>query len=288
MEEQTHFEDEMTDSQPAAPIVELFHMVQSLIPEGQQVATIPPYTRVADAIELMNDQRFSQLPVVSGNAVLGVFSYRSLTKGLTELGPIDTDFRELPVDEFMEPIPYVQPIDKWESILEHLDQEDVVLLGNRDDIQGILTSMDVLGFLHRLASPFLMLAEIELSLRRIIEDCVSEQELKKCGLNSLHGKYPAEEMPASPSDMTFNDYVQIIGDGRNWPFFEPAFGKGNWLRKKTVARLTEVRNLRNDIFHFRRQLEDVDYDTLVQHRDWLEMKSRSFEGRHNSQIQPTN
>ena len=52
MKEQIRYEDQLTDSQPAAPIVELFHMVQSLIPEGQQVATIPPNTRVAEAIEL--------------------------------------------------------------------------------------------------------------------------------------------------------------------------------------------------------------------------------------------
>ena len=265
--------------QPVESIVELFHMVKSLIPDGQKVVAVNPETRVADALAVMEAKRYSQLPVVSGNAVLGVFSYRSLSHKLAELGPITTDFRDLPVDEFMEPFAFVQPMDKWESTLDHLDKKDGVLVGNRNRLQGILTAWDVLTYLDEIASPFVLLAEIELSLRRIIEASIDEEQFRQCALNSLAKKYDEESMPASVSDMEFNDYVQIVGNGRNWPLFEAAFGKGEWLRKQTVARLKEVRDLRNDVFHFRRQMEEIDNKTLVKHRDWLEMKSRSFEGR---------
>jgi CBS domain-containing protein len=277
------------DSQPPESIVELFHMVESLIPARQRVLTVAPDTSVGEAIGKMKEQNFSQLPVVSGNAVLGVFSYRSLAHTLLQLGPIDTDFSTLPVDEFMEVFTFVQPIDKWESILEILNRADAVLVGNRNNLRGILTSMDVLTYLHRLANPFVMLAEIELSLRQIIEACVSTEELQACAINSLSAKYAVEEMPASPSAMTFNDYVQVIGDGRNWPHFQPAFGSGGWMRRQTVSRLTEVRDLRNDTFHFKRQLGDDDYATLARHRDWLEMKTRAFEGRKEppAELDPT-
>lgn len=266
-------------AQPTESIVELFHMVKSLIPEGQQVVTVTPHTTVAAAMEKMRTGEFSQVPVVSGKAVLGVFSYRSLSRRMVELGPINVDFRELPVDEFMEQFTFVQPTDKWVTILSILDREDGVLVGNRDDLRGILTSMDVLTYLHRIASPFVMLAEIEMSLRQIIGACVDEGGLHECAANSLSQIYTAEEMPSSLSDMTFSDYVQIIGDGRNWPRFEAAFGSGGWLRRQTVVRLSEVRELRNDTFHFRRRLDEYDYATLMQHRDWLEMKARSFEGQ---------
>lgn len=264
---------------PSASIVELFHMVRSLIPGDQKAVTVTPETTVAEAVEIMKEHGFSQLPVVSGNAVLGNFSYRSLTSKLLQLKTVDADLRDLPVDEFMEWSTFVQPTDKWEATLEILNREDAVLVGNRDNLQGIVTSMDVLTYLHRLASPFVMLAEIELSLRRIIEACVDGETLRKCTVNSLASKYAVENMPPSPSAMTFNDYVSIIGDSRNWPYFEPAFGKGNWMRKNTIARLTEVRDLRNVTFHFKRQLDQQDYTTLAKHRDWLEMKTRAFEGR---------
>lgn len=270
-------------SDPAvASIVELFHMVKSLIPPGQRVTKIEPQTKVADALALMSTKRFSQLPVVSGNAVLGVFSYRSLAQALAELGQIDTDFRELPVDEFMEEFVFMQPVDKWESTLVHLERKDGVLVGHRNDLQGILTAWDVLTYLRQIASPFVMLAEIELSLRRIIEASVDDEEFKQCVRNSLSKKYKEDELPESVADMTFNDYVQIVEHGRNWPLFEATFGQGDWLRKNIASRLKEVGELRNDAFHFRRQLEEKDNKALEKQRDWLEMKARSYEGKMQS------
>ena len=40
--------------------------------------------------------------------------------------------------------------------------------------------------------------------------------------------------------MTFNDYVQIIGDGRNWNYFQPIF---HGDRVRTRASLEEARDL---------------------------------------------
>jgi len=265
--------------QSVEPIVELFHMVKSLIPEGQAVVVVTPQTTVAAAVEKMQAGDFSQLPVVSGYAVLGIFSYRSLARRLLDIGPIKADYRELPVDEFMEHFTFVQPTDKWVTILDILNREDGVLVGNRDDLRGILTSMDVLTYLHRIASPFVMLAEIEMSLRRIIEACVDEAALRECAVNSLAEKYPPARMPASLSDMSFGDYVQILGAKQNWPRFEQALGAGEWMRRETVSRLTEVRDLRNEVFHFKRALDESGHAALLWGRDWLEMKARAFEGQ---------
>lgn len=81
--------------------------------------------------------------------------------------------------------------------------------------------------------------------------------------------------------MTFNDYIQIIGDGRNWPHFEVVFGTGaaDWQRKRTAERLKEVRDLRNDVFHFKRRLLPEDIDTLQTQRRWLQMKVTAFEAK---------
>jgi hypothetical protein len=183
------------------------------------------------------------------------------------------------VDEFLEQFKFVQLSDNWESIVIHLDKDDGVLVGHRDQLQGILTPMDVLTYLRDIANPFVLLAEIELSLRRIVRACVDEDELQACAQQCLASKCAPEELPTELSEMTFNDYVQIIGHGRNWPHFEAAFGKGGWLRKKTEERLKEVRDLRNDVFHFKRRLEAEDIETLTKHREWLQMKTRAFEAK---------
>lgn len=270
--------DRLSESQvEAQSLAELFHLVRSLIPQDQAVVAVGPETTVAEAIRLMQRHNYSQLPVVAGQAVLGVFSFRSLTTRLLEIGKMSEYFGDLPVDEFLEQFKFAQLSDNWESIVLHLDKDDGVLVGHRDQLQGILTPMDVLTYLRDIANPFVMLAEIELSLRRIVRACVDEDELQACARQSLSSKYPADEMPTALAEMTFNDYVQIIGHGRNWPRFEAAFGKGGWLRKKTEERLKEVRDLRNDIFHFKRRLETEDIETLTKHREWLHRRTRVIE-----------
>lgn len=263
----------------AGSLAELFHLVGSLVPEGQEVIAAPPDMRVAEAIRLMDDHNFSQLPVVAGRAVLGVFSFRSLARRLLGMGHISEDFGDLPVDEFVEQFEFAQPSDNWESILKHLDREDGVLVGHRDRLDGIVTPMDVLRYLCKVTSPFVMLAEIELSLRKIIAACATEDELRRCSLNSLARKYGEEQLPTSLSEMTFNDYVSVIGDGRNWPHFTTVFGQGEWQRKTTTERLKQVGELRNEVFHFRRELNSQDLGILTSRRDWLQMKARAFEAR---------
>lgn len=260
-------------------LTELFHQVSSLIPEGQTLHTAPPHMTVAEALQLMQRRDFSQLPVVAGNTVLDVFSLRSLAVRLLEMGDMRQDLADLPVDEFLEPLEFVQPSDNWEAILDYLDSDDAVLVGRRDRLEGIVTPMDVLSYLRNIASPFVVLAEIELSLRRIIRACATEAELQMCIENSLSKKYSPAEMPATLSDMTVNDYIQIIVNGLNWPTFSVVFGEGDWQRKNTAAKLGDVSNLRNDVFHFRRQLTAEDYEKLTASRKWLQMKSIAFEAK---------
>lgn len=277
--------DTPTGSQvEAESLAELFHLIRGLIPEDQELVDVPPETRVSEAIGLMQRHNYSQLPVLAGRAVLGVFSFRSLTTKLLEMGRISEHFGDLPVDEFMEQFKFAQLSDNWESIIVHLDEDDGVLVGHRDKLEGILTPMDVLSYLRDIANPFVLLAEIELSLRRIVGTCVSEDELRTCAEQCLSGKYPLDEMPTELSDMTFNDYVQIIGDGRNWPHFEVAFGAGEWQRKITAKRLKEVRDLRNDVFHFKRRLLKEDIEALTERREWLQMKTRAFEAKRQEEI----
>ncbi|MCG3209275.1 MAG: hypothetical protein FOGNACKC_02896 [Anaerolineae bacterium] len=270
-------------SEPLTPetisqsLTELFHLVRSLIPEDQNLVTVSPNTEVSTAVALMQKYNFSQLPVVAGDDVLGVFSYRSLANRLLAIGKTKEHFGDLSVDEFMEQFKFAQPSDNWESILDYLNHASGVFVGNRDQLEGIVTATDVLKYLHHIASPFVMLAEIELSLRRIIQRCVTDTELQGCMQNSLKDIYSQDEMPTGVLEMTFNDYAQIIGDGRNWPKFCIVFGNSEWYRKKTAENLKEVRDLRNDVFHFRRSLTKEDYEKLAIHRNWLQIKTRAFE-----------
>jgi CBS domain-containing protein len=265
-------------------ITELFHLVKSLIPDGQEPVCVKPGTTVFEAIQKMERLHFSQLPVVEGSAVLGVFSYRSLAVRLLRLGRLKEFIGDLPVDEFVEQLDFVQSSDNWENILANLEKRDGVLVGGHTQLTGIVTTMDVLNYLRKVASPFVLVAEIEMSLRRIIRACVSENELHICAVNALSSKYSSEDaIPLQLTDMDFNDYASIIGNRENWPNFAVMFGESDWSRSSTTSKLFQVRNLRNDIFHFKRKIEQQDIQYLKEFRDWLQLKARAFEARHHHQ-----
>jgi hypothetical protein len=88
--------------------------------------------------------------------------------------------------------------------------------------------------------------------------------------------YEAETMPTELQAMTFNDYIQIVGDGRRWGHFEPFFG-GN--RVRTRAKLEQLRDIRNVIFHFRREITVEEHQTLAANRDWMLRKARTADAR---------
>jgi len=271
------------DSDPGAQsLAELFHLVSSVTPKGQELLTVTPNTTVAEAVSLMLQHNYSQLPVVEGNAVLGVFCFRSFAARLLEIGHGTDDVGSLPVDEFIEEFHFVQRTDTWESTLKHIDRDDAALVGHRDGFEAILTSMDVLAYLRAIANPFVMLAEIEMSLRNLIEGCVDQTQLEECVRRSLRSKYGTREVPEDLREMTLDDYGQVITNGQNWSQFSEAFGDSEWQRKNTAQRLKQVRELRNVVFHFRRKLTPEEQKLLDSTRKWLQTKTRAFQARKRS------
>ena len=64
---------------------DLFHMVKKAIPDIQELVTLTVDTEIAEALRIMKETNISQIPVVAGDEVIGVFSYRSLAQGIPRL-----------------------------------------------------------------------------------------------------------------------------------------------------------------------------------------------------------
>jgi hypothetical protein len=135
--------------------------------------------------------------------------------------------------------------------------------------------MDVLRYLYEVASPFVLVAEMELGLRALMRRAVTDEKLAECAKTSLSKLYAPESLPITLEDMTFHDFVQVIGDGRNWPMFEPVFRS---TRERTRAKLEEMSDLRNGVFHLRKPSVE-DYERLCTFRDWVLTRARATEAR---------
>lgn len=280
MDKQSTSEKREEDRSGSESLVATFHRVQSLIPDVEKLMTIPPEMPVAEALELMRQHHFSQLPVVAGDAVLGVFSYRSFSaKALARQKSAKQSLGELPVEDFLEDFEYVHANEDWNHVLRYLDQNDAFLVGHRNALEGMVTTSDLLRYLQEIANPFVLIAEIELSLRQIIQTCIDAEALPDAITRSLKTAYPADQIPTDLNEMTFDNYVQIISNGENWSYFKAMFGSQTGMRKETNHKLQQLGQWRNTIFHFRRRLKMWELETLVEHREWLHRRVRAFEGR---------
>lgn len=263
-------------------VTELFHRVNSVIPDQQLLITLDPEMPVSEALSLLQHHGFTQAPVTAGREVLGLFSFRTFSQAVIALSGTASknrkfDALELTVEECMEAKPaFARVTDEFSEWFEALDRNDAVLVGSPDRLQGIVTAMDILRYLYRVASPFVLIGEVELALRALMQMSVDNETLAACARECLKDKYEPDRIPTQLHDMTFNDYIQIVGDGRRWPHFEPCFG-GN--RARTRAKLEQLRDIRNVIFHFRREITVEEHQTLAANRDWMLRKARTAEAR---------
>ena len=256
---------------PAESVARLFHRLNRVIPDNQKVTVLASTSKVSEAIRTMKKMGYSQLPVVEGETVLGIFSFRSLAEGAVRLGKLKIAIGDLQVDEFVEKAQFARVTDEFNSIFDWLDRNDAVLIGEPDRLQGIVTAIDVLRYLYGVASPFVLIAEIELALRALIALAVNDELLITCAKVTLTSKYGEDKIPTTVSEMEFNDYIQLVGHGDNWKYFSHVFGG---MRETVRAKLEDIRDLRNNVFHFKRELTWEDHEKLSQYRDWALMRAR--------------
>lgn len=261
--------------------LDVFHELGKVFPDETSVVSVPSNTPAVDALRLMLARKFSQLPVTHDDRILGVFSLWSLAQylGTTPQVPIG----ELLVEDLLERPTSVTVEHSIDEVINLLERHEFVLVESRRGLQAIATAIDLLRYFYKVARPYVLLSEIELSLRALIQVCIPQDKLSGVLQSSLEGFYQSRRLPTPRElhDMTFEDYRMLIGAKDNWPFFEGILGKN---RQMALAKMERVRDIRNSVFHFRGEVTVWDHQTLSAARDWLLEKARKarpkVSGRH--------
>jgi CBS domain len=205
----------------------------------------------------------------AGERVLGVFSHKSALDHLA-LDPPEGNIaaRDVPVEELTEQPIWVHAHDELADVIGKFERVDALLVGAEDDLKGIVTAVDVARFYARVAQPFILLGEIERSLRGLVGVSVDAETLAERASEILADMYEGREkdLPTTLEDMTTGELVLLVRDGRFWPLLNGALGV---RRENASAKLRPVPTLRNDAFQFRRALEDDELQSLQDARDWL-------------------
>jgi len=193
---------------------------------------------ISKAMTLMVTNDYSQLPVMnseSAKSVDGVISWHSIGwstatgKKVEKVGDcMNKDFTILK---------YETPILDAVKIIK--EKEFVLIQRNDKTISGLVTITDIADEFFTLAEPFLYIGQIETSIRVLLEGKFTIEELSEVKFGE-----DTREIH-SVSDLTFNEYIQLLRKGDNWKKIGLPLDMKEFTKK-----LEEIRNIRNDVMHF--------------------------------------
>lgn len=249
-----------------------FHEVGRLFPAETSVRTVPSGTTVAEALQIMLENRYSQLPIVDEGRLRGVFSLWSLARQIASTPALKLS--DVTVEDVMEQLPTVTVEHSLHDVLALLAHYEALLVDSPHGLQAIATQADMLRYFYGVARPFVLVQEIELGLRAVIAFAAPGDLLRACIDHSIRTYYEdhlKRDVPTRLEDMAFEDYRTMIVSQKNWPLFQNVLGRN---RDLVASRLERIRDLRNAVFHFRADLAVIDHQTLAATRDWLLDKLR--------------
>lgn len=205
---------------------------------NRQPKSVTKNDSIEKAMTLMMSNDYSQLPVMNGpesKRVDGIISWHSIGWATAKGKKVEKVKDCMKVDCTI--LPYDTPI--LEAI--HVVKEKEVVLVQKIDqsICGLLTVTDIADEFFELAEPFLLLGQIETSIRVLLDDKFTTEDLNEV----KHGD--DSRVVDSVSDLTFSEYIQLMRKGSNWDKINIPLDKDEFTKK-----LEEVREIRNDVMHF--------------------------------------
>lgn len=212
---------------------------------------------IQKALLLMLEHDFDQLPVVSDHDVEGTVTYKSVAKYVKSMD--DPRIEETSVKIALNTNPRF--VDREHDLFELFDtlaEDSFVLVGDRGNLEGILTRYDAFYFLEYQVEPFLKIGEIEESLRYIfrrscddLDECIEETFADRAEHDQRY------DPPERLDKFSFGEYRMFMI--RNLHQLPPRLSRE---RDMVESLLEDLRETRNALLHFRANADDVDRDLL--------------------------
>ena len=204
---------------------------------NRALVTVGQDDSLAKAVTKMLQFDYSQLPIMHGDReVKGMISWRSIATRHTFGGECSK------VQHCREDAQVVDANGTLFDAIPTIVKHGYVLVRSQHDrkITGIVTASDLSLQFQQLAEPFLLIREIELHIRQLLQDKLSPDDLKSAVPDGTD--FPA---PASISDLSFGGYVRLLQKPDIWMKVSLSIDQG-----AMTAQLEQVRLIRNDVMHF--------------------------------------
>lgn len=245
----------------------MIYPVDRLI-DGQELITARENESVRDALTKMVRGDFSQLPIVDSQGRLsGIISDTSISRSIYHAGS-KVSVLELKVTDCSEkPITLPSASDVLDA-LALLRTTSAIVVVNDNKPVGILTNADAITFFRELSEGLVLIEDMEMTLRQYIDEAFTTTAERTTALENAfkHRMKGDTEEDISWDRLTLGDYINLVTNNKNWGRLETAFVFKDLFR----AHMEQVREIRNQIVHFRGRPDAVQYDALKRAHHWLE------------------
>jgi hypothetical protein len=217
------------------------------------VLSVKPDATIQEVVTLMLLNDYSQLAVMATQYKLdGAVSWRSLAIGRhkNETAKLQ-DVTEAAIE--------VTFSDDLIKVLPQLKDNDFVIVrGPKNQISGIVTGTDVVTKYGDLASPFLLIGQIDQQLRAVLYSKIDfEAIVRLCDPNG-------DRKLTGYGELTMGDYLRVLQNPECW-------AKLDWPldRVAFVDRLDYVTEIRNNVMHF--NPDPVPPDAVAKLQNFLDL-----------------
>ncbi len=255
-------------------------IVQKLIEGRPLPVTVGRQTPVLEALELMIERDFSQIPIVDEHrSPLGMVNYEAIVHGMRNF---ESNLSELRVRDVMTSAPVFHVEDDLFDLLEQLKRTNAVLIVNAErELVGIVTSYDSTEFFRRRTEDMMYVEDIEMMVKQFIRDAYTKADgsLDQAGLDEAVAKVTTKPpgnggKPLGFDDLSLGQYISLFIAKEKWHTFGSAFT----VPRDSVRKLLEnVRDTRNDLAHFRTEIAASQANALRTCAKWLARCREDFE-----------
>ena len=242
-----------------------------LLIKGQNLVTADEHDSVRDALITMISHDFSQLPIINGQGNLsGLISEQSISRSYLHLGD-DVGLLDLKLTDCCEKPEVLALESDVLDALSLLRQSASVIIVNDKKPVGIVTSTDAIEFFRDLSEGLVLIEDMEVTLRQYIDEAFPTAEEQEQALQNAFSNRKKEDgsLDITYDRLTLGDYIGLVANKRNWERFQERLESRVLFQKH----LNHVRELRNQLVHFRGRLDAVQYDRLHRAHTWLERRN---------------
>jgi predicted transcriptional regulator len=231
---------------------------KDLIP-GQDVQVLSLGTSISEALKLMVDKDFSQIPVVDSDGVyVGLLSEHGIADHLVRANHHRDALSEVIDRWYDDKVEAAQQDIDIDQILTRLKTQDaIVIVDTQHKPRGVVTHYDVAQKCGSYAYRFMLIEYIESTLRKYIEAVYPTAEARDKALTRSTGadsenKESTDRRPARYEDFTLSNYIESMKS--QWREFRQYLGPLALFTSK----LDKISDIRNIVMHFKHEKWNAD------------------------------